>query len=230
MKKITLIVCLLIFLSACSDTVPKLPDVSKLIPSFSNTISYKDDVNQGSVLERFKINQLKIGMSKTQVNDLIGSPSVSDPFHHNQWDYINHSNLYNKKNIHYRLSLTFKNDILSNIDQTGITSLPALSEKEKILENKRIAEEKILQQRRIAKEKTDAKALVKAKIKRIAREKAAAKAKALEQKRLAKERSKSLALVKAKNERIAREKAAAEAKALEQERLHLWETQTNKPY
>lgn len=198
MKKITLMMLCLPFLSACSPSTPKLPDLSKLMPSFAIPSLYKKDIHQGSILERFKVNQLKVGMSKAQVKDLIGSPSVIDPFHNNQWDYINHSTLHNKADIHYRLTLTFKQNTLTNIDQTGLSSLPKLSPKEITLETQRIAAEKAAEQAR-----------AKAKIQRAAQQKAAAKLKALEEKRLAEEMSKAMAIIKAKAERIAREKAAA---------------------
>lgn len=181
MKKITLTLCLLPLLSACLPSMPELPDVSKIIPKFSVPVLYKDDINQGSVLSRFKINQLKVGMSKTQVKNLIGSPSITDPFHNNQWDYVNHSTLYKKNDIRYRLTLTFQDDALININQSGITSLPALTDKEKELQAQRIADEKQAdatmtpEQKKITQETEKAKAMVKAKTQRIAREKAVVK-------------------------------------------------------
>jgi outer membrane protein assembly factor BamE len=33
------------------------------------------------------VEQLQAGMSKQQVEALLGSPSISDPFHHDRWDY-----------------------------------------------------------------------------------------------------------------------------------------------
>ncbi|MBW5290246.1 MAG: SmpA/OmlA domain protein [Candidatus Ruthia sp. Asou_11_S2] len=156
------------------------------MPDMSLLTLYKDDIHQGSVLERFKINQLKLGMSKIQVQDLIGSPSIIDSFHNNQWDYINHSTLHKKDDIHYRLVLTFNDDALTHINTTDIGSLSQLTDKEKEAENKRISDEK---EEKIAKEK----ALAKAKIK------------ALEEKRINNEKAAE----------IAKEKALAEAKVLE---------------
>ncbi len=128
MNKLTLIIFSLPFLSACSPSIPDFPKLS--IPTL-----YKADTHQGSVLNRFQVNQLKLGMSKTQVRDLIGSPSVIDPFHNNQWDYINHSTLHKKADIRYRLTLKFKGDILVDIDTSGIASLPLLSDNKKTLED-----------------------------------------------------------------------------------------------
>lgn len=229
MNKLTLIVLSLPFLSACSPSMPELPDLPSL-PSMSDIVPtpYKADIYQGSVLERFKINQLKVGMSKAQVKDLIGSPSVIDPFHNNQWDYINYSTPGVGNVIHYRLILAFDHNTLTKVDTTGIGSLPQLTDEEKALEDKRIAEEKAraeaaakakAEAERIAKEKAIAAAKAKAEAERIAKEKAAAKAKALENKRIAEEKAKVAAAAKAKAEKIAKEKEEAKAKALEDKRI-----------
>ena len=235
MNKLTLIVFSLPFLSACSPSMPELPDLPSL-PSMSDIIPtpYKADIYQGSVLERFKINQLKVGMSKAQVQDLIGSPSVIDPFHNNQWDYINYSTPGTGSIIHYRLILAFDNATLTKINTTGIDSLPQLTDAEKVLEGKRIAEEKAraeaaakakAEAQRIAKEKAIAAAKAKAEAEQLAKEEAVAQAKALEAKRIAEEKAKAeaaaevAAKAKAEAKRIAKEKAAAEAKALEAKRI-----------
>jgi Small protein A (tmRNA-binding) len=199
--------------------------MSDIIPT-----PYKSDLYQGSVLERFKINQLKVGMSKTQVQDLIGSPSVIDPFHNNQWDYINYSTPGIGSIVHYRLTLAFDNATLTKINTTGTDSLPQLTDAEKVLEGKRIAEEKAraeaaakakIEAQRIAKEKAIAAAKAKAEAEQLAKDKAAAEAKALEAKRIAEEKAKAEAAAAAQAEakRIAKEKAAAEAKALEAKRI-----------
>ena len=220
MNKLTLIVFSLPFLSACSPSMPELPelpelpslsDISKVIPGLSVPTLYKPDIHQGSVLERYKINQLKLGMSKARVQDLIGSPSIIDPFHNNQWDYINHSTLFKKDDIRYRLVLKFDGDTLTDINTAGIDSLSQLTDKEKILEDKRIADEKAA-----------AEAKAEAEAERIAQEIAAAEAaaveaKALEEKRIADE--KAAAEAKAEAERIAQEIAAAEAAAVEAKAL-----------
>ncbi|MEO1917711.1 MAG: outer membrane protein assembly factor BamE [Candidatus Thioglobus sp.] len=220
MNKLTLIVFSLPFLSACSASMPELPDLPSL-PSMSDIIPtpYKSDLYQGSVLERFKINQLKVGMSKTQVKDLIGSPSVIDPFHNNQWDYINYSTPGIGSIVHYRLTLAFDNATLTKINTTGTDSLPQLTDAEKVLEGKRIAEEKAraeaaakakIEAQRIAKEKAIAAAKAKAEAEQLAKDKAVAEAKA---------KAEAAAAAKAEAKRIAKEKAAAEAKALEAKRI-----------
>ncbi len=49
---------------------------------------YKINVQQGNYLKDEKIAQLKVGMTKRQVQYLLGSPIVQDAFHPDRWDYL----------------------------------------------------------------------------------------------------------------------------------------------
>jgi len=49
---------------------------------------YKINVQQGNYLKDEKLAQLKVGMTKRQVQYLLGSPIVQDAFHPNRWDYV----------------------------------------------------------------------------------------------------------------------------------------------
>jgi outer membrane protein assembly factor BamE len=50
-------------------------------------IVYKQPIYQGNLLEKAAVDQLQTGMSMQQVQGLLGSPSIADPFHHDRWDY-----------------------------------------------------------------------------------------------------------------------------------------------
>lgn len=49
---------------------------------------YRTPIYQGNLLEKSNVEQLQQGMDKRQVMNLLGSPSVADPFHHDRWDYV----------------------------------------------------------------------------------------------------------------------------------------------
>ena len=130
-------------LTGCSSSLPKAPELPKMpkfsmpelpkmpklsLPSWAkpklpSIEVYKPTIMQGSVLEMSDVNLLQIGMTKNQVMDLIGSPSIIDPFHQYQWDYINHSSIEGETKIQYRLRLIFDGNILAEIDKTGLTGL-----------------------------------------------------------------------------------------------------------
>jgi len=50
-------------------------------------IVYKQPIYQGNLMEKTAVDQLQAGMTKDQVQALLGSPSIADPFHHDRWDY-----------------------------------------------------------------------------------------------------------------------------------------------
>ena len=49
---------------------------------------YRQPIYQGNLIEKKAADQLQVGMSRQQVQALLGTPSVADPFHHDRWDYI----------------------------------------------------------------------------------------------------------------------------------------------
>jgi outer membrane protein assembly factor BamE len=49
---------------------------------------FKQDIQQGNILDEEAISQLKAGMSEEQVLYLLGSPLLTTPGNPAQWDYI----------------------------------------------------------------------------------------------------------------------------------------------
>ena len=132
MKRLTLIALAFMILSGCSNPLIKTPETPKF-PKFSmpswldfsmpSIDTYKPTIMQGSVLEIQAVDKLQIGMSKSAVMKLIGSPSIIDPFHQYQWDYIHHSTITGEQVIHYRLTLIFDEDVLTEIDTSELGGL-----------------------------------------------------------------------------------------------------------
>ena len=50
-------------------------------------ILYKQPIYQGNLIDKAAADQLQAGMTRQQIVDLIGTPSIADPFHHDRWDY-----------------------------------------------------------------------------------------------------------------------------------------------
>ncbi|WP_374298063.1 outer membrane protein assembly factor BamE [Sphingomonas sp.] len=50
-------------------------------------IFYKQPIYQGNLIEKRAVDQLQVGMSKQDVQTLLGTPSVQDPFNASRWDY-----------------------------------------------------------------------------------------------------------------------------------------------
>jgi len=79
---------------------------------------YKIDVQQGNTLEAEKVAQLKTGMNKQQVQFLLGTPMLKDPFHPARWDYIYTFTPGSKEMRKHHLTLYFDNDALVTIDKS----------------------------------------------------------------------------------------------------------------
>jgi len=50
-------------------------------------IIYKQPIYQGNLIDQTAVAQLQVGQSKAQVAALLGTPSITDPFHEQRWDY-----------------------------------------------------------------------------------------------------------------------------------------------
>jgi outer membrane protein assembly factor BamE len=49
---------------------------------------YRIDVQQGNFLEGKTVDRLEVGMTRSQVRYLLGTPMVPDLFDKNRWDYL----------------------------------------------------------------------------------------------------------------------------------------------
>ncbi|WP_313221666.1 outer membrane protein assembly factor BamE [Stutzerimonas nitrititolerans] len=49
---------------------------------------YKVDIQQGNVVTQDMIDQLRPGMTRSQVRFIMGSPLITDTFHASRWDYL----------------------------------------------------------------------------------------------------------------------------------------------
>lgn len=73
MKSLVAVLLLALGVTACSS-------VKKVV--------YRIDVPQGNYLEQEKIDQLKVGMNKEQVQYLLGTPLLKDAFAQDRWSYV----------------------------------------------------------------------------------------------------------------------------------------------
>lgn len=49
---------------------------------------YRMDIQQGNYLDGKAVGQLKVGMTRSQVRYILGTPMVEDVFNNGRWDYI----------------------------------------------------------------------------------------------------------------------------------------------
>ncbi len=82
------------------------------------------DIHQGNLITAEMRAQLKLGMSKTQVRYVLGTPMVNDPFHGDRWDYVYRYEHAGKVIEKQRLTLNFSDSSLQSIDD-GIQIIQA---------------------------------------------------------------------------------------------------------
>ena len=58
------------------------------MPTLRNFGVYKLDINQGNYLSQDMVDKLKVGQTKAQVRQLLGTPLVVSAFRDSRWDYV----------------------------------------------------------------------------------------------------------------------------------------------
>jgi outer membrane protein assembly factor BamE len=62
--------------------------VDEYLPTLRSFGVYKLDINQGNYLSQDMVDRLKVGQTKPQVRQFLGTPLVVSPFRENRWDYV----------------------------------------------------------------------------------------------------------------------------------------------
>lgn len=82
---------------------------------------YKIDIAQGNKFDTEQVNQLKTGMTESQVKYLLGSPMIQDVFHEGRWDYVYHFKAGKGGVKKKHLQLFFEHGILKKIETVALT-------------------------------------------------------------------------------------------------------------
>ena len=85
---------------------------SKLI-SFPG--AYKIDIQQGNVITQEMVDQLRPGMTRAQVQYVMGTPLLEDTFNSHRWDYVYSLQPVGKSREQKTVTLFFENDQLRSI-------------------------------------------------------------------------------------------------------------------
>ena len=108
---ILLPLCLGLLASGCGS-MPTLPDVSNL-PGLR---PYRINVQQGNSLTQEMVAKLKVGMTRSQVRFVLGTPMVQDAFHADRWDYVYRFTEGHKPAQSRRLTIVFEDDKLLRLE------------------------------------------------------------------------------------------------------------------
>ena len=79
---------------------------------------YRIDIQQGNLLEDGVVEQVQLGMTRSQVQFLLGTPMISDSFHQDRWDYTYYFRQGRSRNVDQRwLIVFFEDDEVVRIDR-----------------------------------------------------------------------------------------------------------------
>ena len=81
--------------------------------------AHKIDIQQGNVVTEEQLTKLQIGMNWQQVRFIMGSPMLTDPFHHDRWDYYYSLKPGRDPLVSYRVTLYFDGEKLARIEREG---------------------------------------------------------------------------------------------------------------
>lgn len=115
MQKLTrmILIFALTFTGACSSL--RFPGVFRI------------DIPQGNIIAADNVEKLKTGMTSRQVEYLMGTPMIEDPFHPDRWDYFYHLETGKGRVLKNHLTLYFDKGTLVQIDKSRYTSAQSLN-------------------------------------------------------------------------------------------------------
>ncbi len=96
------------------------------LASCSYLHEYRLPIQQGNYVTQEKVDSLSDGMTRSQVQSILGTPLVKDPFHSNRWDYVYYYNDEKGSVKENRLSVYFEGDSLTKVVGKGMPKAPSL--------------------------------------------------------------------------------------------------------
>ena len=79
---------------------------------------YRIDIQQGNLLDEESIDQVELGMTRSQVRFLLGTPMIADSFHRDRWDYTYYFRRGRSRDVDQQwLIVYFQEDQVVRIDR-----------------------------------------------------------------------------------------------------------------
>jgi len=116
-----LIVTACTVLAGCSSTA-----TSNLSASAFNPVRwitpYRADVVQGNFISNEQVTQLRVGMSRSDVRNVLGTPLLASVFHADRWDYVFTLRRQGVSAQAFNYSVFFKGDLLDRFEGDAMPS------------------------------------------------------------------------------------------------------------
>ena len=106
----SLVLALCVTLAACSGFNGASNRLASIVTP------YQIDVVQGNVITHEQVVQLRPGLSRQSVRDLLGTPLLQSVFHANRWDYVFSFRRKGEEPQLRKLTVYFNGDLLDHFD------------------------------------------------------------------------------------------------------------------
>jgi outer membrane protein assembly factor BamE len=95
-----------------------------LVPALSGCgwLVHKIDIQQGNLVAPESFARVKVGMTKAEVRNVLGTPLLTDPFHANRWDYYFRNERGGRLLETNAITLWFEGDRLARIEGSPTAS------------------------------------------------------------------------------------------------------------
>ena len=84
------------------------------VTSFAFPGVYRLNIPQGNIITQEMVDQLRPGLTKRQVNFILGTPLVKDTFDQDRWDYIYSFQVGGGERVQETLTVFFENNELTH--------------------------------------------------------------------------------------------------------------------
>lgn len=101
--------------------IPILILAISLLSACSSLNVYKITIQQGNIIEEESLALLKPGMTEKQVQFVLGTPVIKDPFHPNQWDYYHSVKPGYGDRTAYNVRVFFEEGKMTHFERKDIT-------------------------------------------------------------------------------------------------------------
>src|ERR1700726_463331 len=87
---------------------------------------YRINIQQGNFLDQAAVEQVKPGMTRSQVRYLLGTPMVADSFNKERWDYIYYLKKGRSRHVDSRrVTVYFDGDKVARLDKPSAAEAAA---------------------------------------------------------------------------------------------------------
>jgi outer membrane protein assembly factor BamE len=79
---------------------------------------FRIDIQQGNLLEEEDVGRVAVGMTRSQVQFVLGTPMIADSFHRDRWDYAYYLTRGRSKDVERRwVVVYFEDDRVSRVER-----------------------------------------------------------------------------------------------------------------